>query len=112
MFSSLTAIYSQPIGVFASKGPTKGVCLAQLTIELIKRLEQHSARVHRIVCDSATANRKMWTEYNVSGTLSNPVNKIIHKTDEKRHIFYFPDAPHLMKCIRNKLCNSSHHILF
>lgn len=105
MFCSLAEHFSQPVAVYAAKGATKGICLVQLTLEIIKRLEKSGAIVHGIVCDGATTNRKMWSEFGISGKINNTNHKIIHPEDDSRYLYFFSDTPHLVKCIRNKLFN-------
>lgn len=105
MFTSLGTNFTQPVAVFAAKGATKGTCLAQLLLAIIKKLEKSGAIVDGVVCDGATTNRKMWSEFGISGKIDEPVNKILHPMDDNRHMYFFSDAPHLIKCIRNRLLN-------
>jgi len=49
MFIPLEDNYAQPVGVFASKGPTKGVVLTQLVIKAITVLEKAGAFIHGIM---------------------------------------------------------------
>jgi len=81
----------------------KGVVLAQLAIKAISLLEAIGAKVDGIVCDGAQTNRRMWTEFGISGIINNVQSYIIHPMDSKRKIFFFSDAPHLLKNVRNKL---------
>ncbi|KAH6925402.1 hypothetical protein HPB50_004948 [Hyalomma asiaticum] len=57
--------YSQPIAVFASKGPTRGTVLAQLVLKAILLLEDAGVFVDAIVCDGATTNRAMWKQFSM-----------------------------------------------
>ncbi|KAB0803063.1 hypothetical protein PPYR_00033 [Photinus pyralis] len=107
MWSSLADNFTQPIAVYATKGPTKGSCLAQLVLEIIKKLENCGAEVHGTVCDGASTNRKMWMEFGISGKLSNTTNKVIHPVDDSRDLYFFSDTPHLIKCIRNRFLNNN-----
>jgi len=81
----------------------KGVVLAQLTIKAISLLEAIGAKVDGIVCDGAQTNRRMWSEFGIRGEINNVQNYIIHPMDSKRKIFFFSDAPHLLKNVRNKI---------
>ncbi|KYN21447.1 hypothetical protein ALC57_06179 [Trachymyrmex cornetzi] len=60
MFTSLADNFQQPIAIFGCVGATKGRVLAQLILQAIIFLEEVGARVHGIICDGATTNRKMW----------------------------------------------------
>lgn len=102
-FRSFGDSYSQPIGVFASKGPTKGKTLAQLVLKAIFLLEEAGAFVDALVCDGATTNRCMWREFGISGSLQHTKHSFIHPVDDARSVYVFSDAPHLMKCVRNRL---------
>lgn len=102
MWSSLAENYTQPVAVYATKGPTKGTCLAQLVLEVVKKLENCGAEVHGTVCDGASTNRKMWSEFEISGKLANVNNKVIHPMDDSRYLYFFCDTPHLIKCLRNR----------
>ncbi|CAI6368522.1 unnamed protein product [Macrosiphum euphorbiae] len=106
MFIPLEDNYAQPVGVFASKGPTKGVVLTQLVIKAITVLEKAGAFIHGIVCDGSAPNRKFWSEMGICGKINKVKNWFEHPTDEKRKIFVFSDTPHLFKNIRNRLYNN------
>lgn len=63
--------YAQPIGVFASNGPTKGVLLSQLLLKPITIFEKSGAFIHGIVCDEAAPNRKFWSEMGINRKMNN-----------------------------------------
>jgi hypothetical protein len=107
MFSSVADQFCQPVAIYAAKGPTKGICIAQLIIAIIRKLEKHGAIIDAVVCDGATTNRKMWNEFGISGKIDTPVNKITHPSDDNRFLYFFSDAPHLIKCLRNRLLDKS-----
>lgn len=102
MFASLAANISQPVAVYGAKGPTNGTCLATLILEIIKKLEQCGVFVDGLVCDGASTNRRMWKEFNISGKLKDTNFKILHPMNDERELFFFSDAPHLIKCVRNR----------
>lgn len=132
MFSSLKAAFHQPIAVFASKGTTKSKILAKLLLTAIVELENHGAKVLALVCDGAQTNRGVWTQLgmraepkrptqNLPQTPDSPLqepyepiicsfaNPAIETDDDDgkcRRVFIFSDAPHLFKCIRNRLWGS------
>ena len=103
MFQPLADKYNQPIAVFASRGPVKGVELAKLVAKALVLLENTGALVHGIVSDGAETNRKMWTEFGVCGSINNCKNWFSHPANDERKVYAFSDTPHLMKCIRNRL---------
>jgi hypothetical protein len=81
----------------------KGVVLAQLIIKAISLLEVIGAKVDGIVSNGAQTNRRMWSEFGISGEINNVKNYLVHPIDSKRKTFFFSDAPHLLKNVRNKL---------
>lgn len=105
MFQPLADSYKQPIAVFASKGPVKGETLAQLLIKAIILIEKSGGKVHGVVGDGASTNRKFWTIMGVSGAQQHFKNFFPHPFEEDRKIFAFSDTPHLIKTVRNRLYN-------
>lgn len=83
-FRPLNDNYTQPIAVFASNGPVTGDVLTKLLIEAICFLERSGARVHELVTDAASTNRRIWTELGCSGKISSLKCSIEHPIDEKR----------------------------
>lgn len=74
MFRSFGDAHSQPIAIFASKGPTKGTDFARLVMKAVILLERAGAIVDALVGDGAAINRRMWKEYSVSGNFENLIN--------------------------------------
>lgn len=109
-FAPFADDYLQPIAVFASKGPTKGTVLSQLVLQCILKLEEAGVHIDGIVCDGATTNRTMWKNFGISGVLGHVTNSFEHPYDSSRRVFMLSDAPHLFKCIRNRLYSKMFHI--
>ncbi|CAL1672102.1 unnamed protein product [Lasius platythorax] len=105
MFQPLADNYTQPIAVFAFRGPVKGVELAKLVTKALILLENFGAVMHGIVSDGAQTNRKMWSEFGVCGKIDNFKNWFTLPVNDERKIFVFSDTPHLIKCVRNRLCS-------
>lgn len=106
MWSSFAENFSQPVPVYASKVATKGICLAQLALEVIRKLEYAGDLVYGVVSDGALTNRKMWSDCGISGKLHSASNKTVHPMDDARFLYFFADVPHLIKCLRNKFLKS------
>jgi len=66
-------------------------------------LENVGAKIDGMVCDGAATNRKLWTEFEVSGQINKVKNYFSHPSDNKRKIYVLSDASHLIKCVRNRL---------
>lgn len=103
IFHPLCDDYTQPIAVFASRGPVKGDVLAKLIVKAIVLLENVGAKVHGVVTDGASTNRKFWSEMGISGQRTKLQNSFEHPVAAGRRIFVFSDTPHLIKTIRNRL---------
>lgn len=110
MFSSLKQTFHQPIGMFACKDATRGHILCALVLKAIVEVEKAGGKVHGIVCDGASTNRNMWTNFGINGKQMDkngtfiPVKYFFQNPfDEYRVVYAFSDAPHLIKCIRNNL---------
>ncbi|XP_063986279.1 uncharacterized protein LOC135167229 isoform X2 [Diachasmimorpha longicaudata] len=102
LFQPLADTYTQPIAVFASRGPVKGDVVASLILRAITLMENVGAKIHGVITDGASSNRKFWSEVGVSGTLGHAKSHFIHPLDDNRKVFVFSDTPHLFKCIRNR----------
>lgn len=103
MYQPLNDTYTQPIAVFASKGPVKGDVITSLIMKAIVLMEGVGAKIHGVVTDGARTNRKFWSNVGVSGSADDPKSYFQHPMDVKRRVYVFSDTPHLIKCIRNRL---------
>ena len=103
MYKAIAAKYTQPIAVFASKGPAQGTELAKIVIEAIMLLANVGAMVHGIISDGATTNRTMWSDLGISGVKDKCQPFFTHPCEESRKIFVLSDTSHLIKTIRNRL---------
>ena len=74
--------------------------------EAIFRLEKIGFRVLAITCDGASTNRRFWKLHS-NDTF---VNKIQNVYSPDRHIYLFSDPPHILKTVRNSLCNKRRHL--
>jgi len=81
LFQPLANTYTQPIAVFASRGPVKGDTLVKLLIKATILLEKAGVLIHGFVSDSALTNRKVWSELSISGKLENSRSYIEHFND-------------------------------
>ncbi|XP_008178271.1 uncharacterized protein LOC103307771 [Acyrthosiphon pisum] len=86
MFQPLCDNYTQPVAVFASRGPVHGTVLAQLLLKFIILVEKAGAKVHGFVCDGATTNRKLWSELGINGKMNELNNSFIHPLDTTRKL--------------------------
>lgn len=118
MFSSLTASFHQPIGVFATRGAAPCQIMAKLIISAVMAIEKHGGKVEAIICDGAQNNRGLWKIFGIQAkpvkdktksnndeivcSFLNPLTNL-ENTSNGRKIYVISDVPHLFKCIRNNL---------
>ena len=115
VFRPYMASWIQPFAVFASKNSTSGDDLHRLVLKALVLLEEHGAIVKSIVCDGAATNKKMWSLAGVYGHTDDHKailnNVMLHPTNQEK-IFVMGDAPHLIKCIRNHILNTTNVQVF
>lgn len=75
-FQSLNDKFTQPVAVFASKNSVHGHELAKIVIKSICMLENAGAKIHGIIADGASTNRKMWSCLGNQFRRDKPVNKL------------------------------------
>lgn len=97
MFQSFADTFTQPIAVFASKNPVKGEELAKLAVKAIAYIEESGARVHGIIADGASTNKKMWSLLGITSSINDTKTWFSHPLDSERKVFVFSDTPHLIK---------------
>ena len=103
MFQLLTGSFTQPVAVFVSKGPACGTTIAKLIIQAITLLEKAGAKMHGVITDGASTNRKFWSEMGVSWKMINVQSWFSHPSPENRKVYVFSDTPHVIKRMRNRL---------
>ena len=73
----------------------------------VRHLETAGFKVLATTCDGAASNRKF---IGVHGKAGEFIHKTVNPfTDEPRPLFFFSDAPHLIKTVRNCWANSFAH---
>ncbi|XP_071641540.1 uncharacterized protein [Temnothorax longispinosus] len=105
LFQPLADTFTQPIAVFASKGPVKGEELAKLALKAIALLETSGVFIHGIISDGAHTNAKMGSILGIERSIHNTKTWFTHPLNSERQVFVFSDVPHLIKNIRNRLYN-------
>ena len=95
-----------PYAQFATHSLTADM-LFPLAWEAVQRLEAADFKVVAFVCDGASQNRKFFRMHSNS-------KETVYKTNnpyagEPRPIYFFSDAPHLIKTVRNCWANSFAH---
>ena len=97
-----------PLAQFATQSLTADQ-LFPLAWEAVQKLEAADFKVIAFVCDGASQNRKFFRMHS-----NNSKSETTYKTNnpyagEPRPIYFFSDAPHLIKTVRNCWANSFAH---
>ena len=106
MVVGLASNLKQTIGFFGTRGATADV-LYPLVWKAVGYLETYvGLKVISVVSDKASPNQRFYRIHKrAEDTFIYRANNIFAK-DEQRHLYFFSDAPHLLKTIRNNLANS------
>lgn len=86
VFAPFSEAYLQPVAVFASKGPTKGILFSQLLIQCVVDLEKAGVFVDRVPCDGASTSHAMWKQLGITGALGHVHNSFEHPMDSSRKV--------------------------
>lgn len=109
LVAPLAGSYSQSVCVYLTCGPTKGNILAVLIIEIIRKrrciCRRNYMRWSQYQPESVDRIRSIWCKNHTN-------NKILHPLDHKQHSHFFSNAPHLFKCIRNRLIDQDIHVSY
>lgn len=93
----------QTVGCFCSHGTTPTSVLAKLILQCVILLERCGAVVDGLVSDGASTNRAALASMGFCGEKGRTKNKMVNPHDSSRDIYFFCDAPHLLKTVRNNL---------
>lgn len=85
-----------------------GTCLKQIIEKIIEKAENIGLRVHSITSDMGSVNRAMWRAFSNIGVHRYSLihNSVSHPMDCNRKLFFFADAPHLLKNLRAGIINN------
>lgn len=93
----------QPVAVFATKGAAPGDVLHDIMQRAILAIFHQGGIVKAVVCDGAQSNKKAIALCGVSGDMLMENHHIEHPAVKNEKIYFFCDAPHMIKCIRNNM---------
>lgn len=80
-----------------------GKILTELVVRAIVELQNVGAKVHGIVSDGATTNRKLWKNLGIDCKNGESTHSFKNPAASDSDVYVFSDVPHLIKCIRNRL---------
>ena len=105
MFRPYKSKWIQPFACFASKGAASGTILFELITKALVILYNHGAIVKGVVSDGAQPNKSAYAMCGIDARSKNALecnkNFMLHPLDTRIKIYFFVDAPHILKCVRN-----------
>ena len=102
IFQPYRKAWAQPIARFATKGAASGTTLHELIIKSICCLYNAKAIVRSMVGDGCQSNKALMGLLGIDGG-KNGEHSIVHPMNPLINVFYFVDAPHLVKCVQNHI---------
>lgn len=102
----------QPLAVFPSRNAASGELLHRILIKAIMTLQHYGANVTSVVCDGAQTNKTVWRKCGIGIFGDKVVNKMSHPGDPDKDIHFMSDPPHIFKCIRNQMLDSTVQVTY
>lgn len=78
-----------------------GIDLVKIVVKAILLLENIGIQILGITSDGASTNRTMWNILGIVTKANELNNSFENPFDNKRKVFVFSDAPHLLKTVSN-----------
>lgn len=108
MICGILTRWKQIVAYYFTPDGFNGAILKEIILKIIKRAELIGLKVHSVTCDMGGVNQAMWRAFdNISATKYSKIkNSVSHPLDNNRKLFFFADAPHLLKNLRSALVNN------
>lgn len=108
MLGGIFTRWKQIVAFYYTPDGFNGACLKSIIEQIIEKAEFIGLYVHSVTSDMGSVNQAMWRAFsNISaGRYSKIVNSVPHPNDNTRKLFFFADAPHLIKNLRSSLINN------
>lgn len=108
----LSRRWKQTVAYHFTGASTKGLQLLDIILDITKKCHEIGLLVRCVGSDMGTNNQRFWNLLKIKGKRSEePVTSIDHPCMKGEKLFLTPDAPHLLKNMRNPLTNG-HDIKF
>jgi hypothetical protein len=102
MIKGLHVPYKQIVAWFLTGRSTVGQ-LWKVTQSVIQELYNRSLMVRVVVSDMGTSNTGMWRAAGLNINDDSEQCSVPHPCDESSKLYFMPDVPHVVKCMRNCL---------
>lgn len=109
MLVGLKAKWKQVVGLHFTSKQMTGLELKPEILKMIRKAESIGLRVHNVTSDMSGPNQGLWSAFNIfvkPWSNSNIYNSIAHPCDDSRKLYFTPDVPHALKCIKTSLLNN------
>ncbi|XP_025162472.1 uncharacterized protein LOC112590384 [Harpegnathos saltator] len=98
MLAGIFSRWKQVVAYYYTPNRFNGANLKPIVETVIRKAEFIGIYVHSITSDMGSVNQAMWKAFDISsGKLSVIKNSIPHPIDNQRNLYFFADAPHLLK---------------
>jgi hypothetical protein len=102
LIKGLHVPYKQTVAWFATGRSTVGQ-LWNVTKTVIDALHSRSVMVRVVTSDMGTSNIGMWRAAGLNINIDSEQCFVQHPCDESSKLYFMPDVPHVVKCMRNCL---------
>ena len=107
MIADIAQRWKQTIDYYFTGNATDGSQYTPLLLNYINKAHEIGLNVHGIVSDMGSTNQSMWRSFGINaGRFSVPQNKCQHPIDSNRYLFFFHDASHAFKNLKEGMMNN------
>lgn len=113
MICGIFTRWKQIVAYYYTPDGFTGAILKEIILKIIEKAENLGLLIHSITSDMGGVNQAMWKAFeNISANKYSIIkNSVPHPLDNNRKLFFFADAPHLLKNLRTALVNNKIIIL-
>lgn len=106
MLAGIFSRWKQVVAYYYTPNGFNGANLKPIVETVIRKAESIGIYVHSITSDMGSVNQAMWKAFDISSGVFVIKNSIPHPIDNQRNLYFFADAPHLLKNLRSCLENN------
>lgn len=107
MLAGICQRWKQTIDFYYTGKSTDGTKFKSILVKYIEKAHEIGLAVRGIVSDMGAANQAMWRSFGINaGRFSIPQNKCPHPLDSTEHLYFFHDASHAFKNLKEGVLNN------
>ena len=108
MLAGIAQRWKQVIDFYYTSKSTDGRKYQSILLNVIKKAHEVGLWVVAITSDMGSSNQAMWNSFNINAhKYSTVMNKCKHPMDDNKYLFFFHDASHAFKNLKEGILNSS-----